>query len=80
MPSLQDLCNDADLATEIQKRLEVAGRHDGLKGFEIIKRVVLFGDGFSVENDLMTPSFKLKRPQLKTKFQDAINKMYSELS
>lgn len=77
---MQGNCNDADLATEVQKRLETAGREDGLKGFEIIKGVVLFQDGFSVENDLMTPSFKLKRPQLKARFEDAINKMYSELS
>lgn len=75
-----DLCNDAQLAGEIQARLEAAGREDGLKGFEIIKRVFLFEEGFSVENDLMTPSFKLKRPQLKAKFQDAIDEMYSSLA
>lgn len=76
---LQELCKDAELAAEIQARLEAAGREDGLKGFEIVKRVLLYEEGFSVENDLMTPSFKLKRPQLKTKFKNAINEMYASL-
>lgn len=77
---MQELCADVAIATEVQKRLEATGREDGLKGFEIVKRVHLFADGFSVDNDLMTPSFKLKRPQLKSTFQDVIDKMYSTLS
>ena len=34
---------------------------------------------FSVENGLMTPTFKLKRPQAQAAFQDAIADMYSRL-
>eukprot|EP00892_Ulva_mutabilis_P009905 jgi/Ulvmu1/7287/UM035_0075.1 len=75
-----ELCADTDIASEVQNRLEAAGREDGLKGFEIVKKIHLFAEGFSVENDLMTPSFKLKRPQLKTKFSDVIQHMYSTLS
>ena len=37
------------------------------------------GQGFSVDNDLLTPTFKVKRPQLLQKYQEAINKMYAEL-
>lgn len=51
----------------------------GLKGFEIAKRVHLDTEQFSVENDCMTPSFKLKRPQLKKKYADQIKAMYSAL-
>ena len=56
-----------------------------LKTFEIPKAVHLegvtneLGQGFSVENDLLTPTFKVKRPQLLQKYQEAINKMYAEL-
>lgn len=35
-----------------------------LKGFEIVKGVHLEGEEFSVDKDLITPSFKKKRPQL----------------
>lgn len=35
-----------------------------LQGFEMIRGLILEGEPFSVENDLMTPTFKLKRHQL----------------
>lgn len=39
-------------------------------------------DGFygvcAVDNDLMTPSFKLKRPQLQKHYQKQIDEMYKE--
>lgn len=34
---------------------------------------------FTVENDLLTPTFKLKRPQLQRQYQSEINAMYAAL-
>ena len=34
--------------------------------------------GAAVDNDLMTPSFKLKRPQLQKHYQKKIDEMYKE--
>lgn len=34
---------------------------------------------FSVENDMMTPTFKLKRPQAAKAFNDHIDAMYAAL-
>lgn len=61
---------------EVQVRLEKSGRASGMKGFEIVKKLHLFPEGFSTDNDLMTPSFKLKRPQLKSTFASQIATMY----
>ena len=33
----------------------------------------------SIDNDLMTPSMKLKRPQLQARFQPQIDEMYREI-
>jgi len=37
------------------------------------------GQGFSVENEMMTPSMKLKRPQLTKHFQKTFDDMYAAL-
>ncbi|PSC75938.1 acetyl-synthetase [Micractinium conductrix] len=50
-----------------------------LKGFEAIKGVHLSEEHFTIENDLMTPSMKLKRPQLQKQFQPQIDAMYKQL-
>ena len=76
---MQEVCKDSRAAGHVQKKLEAAGRNAGLKGFEIAKKVTLSAEPFSVENDLMTPSFKLKRPQLKQAYADAISEMYQAL-
>ena len=43
------------------------------------KRIHLHGELFSVENGLMTPTFKLKRPQAKEAFLPVIEAMYESL-
>ena len=45
-----------------------------------VAAVTLTPEPFSVENGLLTPTFKLKRPQAKAAFQDAIKGMYSHLA
>jgi len=34
---------------------------------------------FTVENELMTPTFKLRRPNLTKKYKEALDKMYEEM-
>jgi long-chain acyl-CoA synthetase len=54
------------------------------KRYEEIKDAVIeatdlnnMGQGFHVDNDLMTPSFKLKRPQLSKKYKGALEALYA---
>jgi long-chain acyl-CoA synthetase len=46
--------------------LRATAKAGKLKGFEEIKDVLLEEHHFAVDNDLLTPSFKLKRPQVRT--------------
>ena len=59
--------------------LVATGRAEKLKGFELIKALHLEPNAFAVEDDLLTPTFKLKRPQLQKKYQKIIDDMYSLL-
>ncbi|RLN96460.1 hypothetical protein BBJ28_00020152 [Nothophytophthora sp. Chile5] len=49
-----------------------------LRGFEVIKNVHFHPEPFSLEDGLITPTFKLKRPQLKTFFQAQITQLYQD--
>ena len=44
-----------------------------------VKGIVLFPEGFTVENELLTPTFKMKRPELKKRFMEDIVKLYALL-
>ncbi len=48
-----------------------------LNGLERVRKVHIIDYGFSVANDLMTPTFKVKRNQAKKAFQKEIDEMYS---
>jgi len=45
------------------------GKQLGLKSFEQVKAIYLDSRVFTVENNLLTPTFKLKRPQAKEYYQ-----------
>jgi len=51
------------------------GKELGLKSFEQVKDIFLTATVFSVENNLLTPTFKLKRPQAKEFFLTEINQI-----
>ncbi|KAJ3321380.1 Long chain acyl-CoA synthetase 7 peroxisomal [Boothiomyces sp. JEL0866] len=61
------------------KLLAQIGKEGGLKGFENVKAVHFDEDPFSVENGLLTPTFKLKRHEAKIKYQGEIDKMYKQI-
>jgi long-chain acyl-CoA synthetase len=49
-----------------------------LARFETIKRITLLGRDFTVANDEMTPSQKLKRKVIYTRYATQIDAMYPE--
>ena len=73
------LCTHPQVQAAVFKSMLEEGRGAGLKGFEQVAAVRLTPEQFSVENGLMTPTFKIKRPQAQTAFQNAISEMYAGL-
>jgi long-chain acyl-CoA synthetase len=47
-----------------------------LSGLEKIKKIHLIDEPFSMENDLLTPTFKIKRNVAKNKYKDQIAAIY----
>ncbi|KAG2497767.1 hypothetical protein HYH03_004039 [Edaphochlamys debaryana] len=73
------LLEDPKVNAHVLAELTRVAKEDKLKGYEIVKAIALDAVQFSVEEDLMTPSFKLRRPQLQTKYQKKIDDMYAVL-
>ncbi|CAL0320429.1 unnamed protein product [Lupinus luteus] len=77
---LQQLCNDPRARAAVLAEMDAVGRNAQLRGFEFVKAVTLVLEPFTLENGLLTPTFKIKRPQAKEYFAKPISDMYNEVS
>ncbi len=71
---LEQLANDSYLREIIWKDIEIV--NNKLARFETIKRFAIIPEEMSVENGLMTPSLKVKKNHLFTKYEDLIATLY----
>ncbi|CAI0406754.1 unnamed protein product, partial [Linum tenue] len=72
------LCEDKNARNYVLDELNSTGKKHQLKGFELLKGVHLEPVPFGMERDLVTPTFKLKRPQLLKYYKECIDQLYSE--
>lgn len=75
--SISEICQLDELKQEILSEIKRLSKSNGLHGFETVRAVHLEPNIFSPENGLVTPTFKLKRPQLKAHYATEIEKMYN---
>ncbi|CAG8467059.1 7195_t:CDS:2 [Funneliformis caledonium] len=78
--SYEELCKDAKVRKHFLQTLIKYGKANDLKGFECVKNVYLTPEPFSIQNNLLTPTYKLKRHQAKLRFQREIDAMYAEIT
>ncbi|CAN6544197.1 unnamed protein product [Malus baccata var. baccata] len=74
----KSLCQNSKARKYILDELNSTGQKQHLRGFELLKAVHLEPNPFDMERDLITPTFKLKTPQLLKYYKDCIDKLYSE--
>ncbi|CAN0927711.1 Probable CoA ligase CCL6 [Linum grandiflorum] len=72
------LCKNKQARKYILDELNSIGKNQQLKGFEMLKAVHLEPVPFDMERDLVTPTFKLKRPQLLKYYKECIDQLYQE--
>eukprot|EP00475_Leptophrys_vorax_P031733 TRINITY_DN4823_c0_g1_i4.p1 TRINITY_DN4823_c0_g1~~TRINITY_DN4823_c0_g1_i4.p1 ORF type:complete len:225 (+),score=35.21 TRINITY_DN4823_c0_g1_i4:200-874(+) len=77
--SFEELCGDARAQAFVLDKLTETGKKGKLKGFEMVKAVHLDPLPFDQARDLLTPTFKKKRPQLLKCYQAEVDAMYAAL-
>lgn len=77
--TMEELCKNKDVKKAILDDVTAVGKKGGLASFEQAKDIYLHADLFSVENGLLTPTFKAKRNELKIFFKSQIEEMYKTL-
>uniref|UniRef100_A0A8C0UCF5 Long-chain-fatty-acid--CoA ligase n=1 Tax=Cyanistes caeruleus TaxID=156563 RepID=A0A8C0UCF5_CYACU len=75
--SYKELCGNKDVKKYILEDMVRIGKESGLKSFEQVKDIVLHTEMFSIENGLLTPTLKAKRPELRKYFQSQIDELYA---
>jgi long-chain acyl-CoA synthetase len=74
---IRALCADRNVKALVLDEMNKVGRENGLKSFEQVKKIYLHPDPFTLEQGLLTPTMKSKRPELKTFFETQIKEMYN---
>lgn len=80
LTNFADLCRSESVKKLILDDMIKLGKQQGLKSFEQVKDIHLHSDLFSVQNELLTPTLKLRRPQLKSLFKLQLDDMYKSLN
>ena len=65
-----------EIKKEIIKDIDGYGRKNDLKGFELPKKIYLCKEPFSIKNQIITPTMKIRRHIAKKFFAKEINKLY----
>ncbi|PIK39270.1 hypothetical protein BSL78_23893 [Apostichopus japonicus] len=76
----KDWCEMQELNDLVFGMLNQTAKLAQLKGFEQVKIIHINHEAFSVENGLLTPTFKSKRPVVRTRFQDLLDGLYVKLA
>ena len=71
--------NDKELKSAIGEDLFKVAKQYRLNGYEYIKAFHLEREPFAIENDLLTPTFKLKRHQARLHYAKEIELLYNEI-
>ncbi|CAF1078128.1 unnamed protein product [Rotaria sp. Silwood1] len=74
--NMEELCKKKEIKDLILNDIQHLEKSNLLKGFEMVKDIYLHPEQFSVENNLITPTMKSKRPEVAKYFEKQIDEMY----
>ncbi|KAI5787130.1 hypothetical protein EDC01DRAFT_174288 [Geopyxis carbonaria] len=73
-----EACGNKQVRVALLKEMDRVGKSAKMAGFERVKNIHLCLDPFTIENDLLTPTLKMKRPPAVKVYKEVIDKLYEE--
>lgn len=77
--TFEELCKNNKIKAAILSDIQEIGKKSGLFSFEQVKDIFVSSEMFTIENDLLTPTLKTKRPNVKLYFKQQLDKLYEKL-
>ncbi|EDO46361.1 predicted protein, partial [Nematostella vectensis] len=74
---LKRLCQNKTVHQRIFESMVKVGEESQLNSLEKVRGIHLCSEAFSIDNGLLTPTLKIKRPQMSTFFRDIIDNLYT---
>ncbi|KAK3321063.1 hypothetical protein B0T19DRAFT_257337 [Cercophora scortea] len=78
--ALKVAANDPRVKAQFLKLLDGIGKNHKFNNFEKVKNCYFDIEPFTMDNELLTPTLKLKRPQTSRAFRKEIDRMYEEIA
>lgn len=78
--SWEEICKNKAVKKMLMAEITDMGKKAGLKSFEQVKDIHVYPVLFTIDNGLLTPTLKTKRPDCKKLFMPQIESMYRHLA
>ncbi|KAL2753773.1 hypothetical protein ACRALDRAFT_1051747 [Sodiomyces alcalophilus JCM 7366] len=78
--ALKAAARDPKVKKAFLERLDKIGRSHKFNSYERVRNAYLDVEPLTVDNDLLTPTLKLKRPQIAKAFREHIDEMYAQVN
>ncbi|KAI9738561.1 MAG: hypothetical protein M1834_008065 [Cirrosporium novae-zelandiae] len=75
---VDELVKDEKVRKAVVRDLEGVAKRNKFQGFERVRNCWLEIEPFSIENELLTPTLKLKRPQTAKQYRERLDQLYDE--
>lgn len=76
--TFEELCKSEEIKKIIFKELKKVDEHSTLMSFEKVKNIYLSSEVWTIENNMLTPTMKLKREVGEKKYKSCIEQLYKE--
>jgi len=75
---LEEATADPKVQKAIQHSLNTQAKKSKLRGFEFVKRVHITFEPFTPQNNMLTPTLKIRRRDVYARYKDVLEEMYKE--